>query len=170
MKLGALQLTPLTDFPAVLAGDALPELIVAAARRQDLRPSESTVLVVAQKIVSKSEGRLVALDDVEVTDEARALARESGKDARLVSLILQEARAVLRVRKGLIIVEHRTGHILANAGIDASNVGAIDDEKGEHVLLWPADPDASARALSEALGEAFGQSIPVVINDSLGRP
>lgn len=170
MKLGGLQLTPLTDFPAVLAGDALPELIVAAARRQDLRPSESTVLVVAQKIVSKSEGRLVALDDVEVTDEARALARESGKDARLVSLILQEARAVLRVRKGLIIVEHRTGHILANAGIDASNVGAIDDEKGEHVLLWPADPDASARALSEALGEAFGQSIPVVINDSLGRP
>ena len=152
-------------------GDVLAELIVACVRRQSLCAGNSVpVLVVAQKVVSKAEGRLVFLRDVEVTDEARRLAEESGKDPRVVELILQESQSVIRVRPGLIIVEHRTGHILANAGIDTSNTG-IDAVKGdEAVLLWPEDPDASARALSEAVSQALGCHVPVVINDSLGRP
>ena len=168
---GALHLTPLEDFPAVKAGDVLAELIVAAVSRQALRADDSVpVLVVAQKVVSKAEGRLVYLRDVEVSDDARRLAEEAGKDPRVVELILQESQSVIRVRPGLIITEHRTGHILANAGIDASNTG-VDAASGDDVvLLWPRDPDASARALSEAVSRALGYHVPVVINDSLGRP
>ena len=108
--------------------------------------------------------------DVEVSEDARRLAEEAGKDPRVVELILQESQSVIRVRPGLIITEHRTGHILANAGIDASNTG-VDAASGDDVvLLWPQDPDASARALSEAVSGALGYHVPVVINDSLGRP
>lgn len=152
-------------------GDLLAELIVAGVRRQSLCAGDSVpVLVVAQKVVSKAEARLVFLRDVEVRDEARRLAEEAGKDPRIVELILQESKSVIRVRSGLIIAEHRTGHILANAGIDTSNTG-IDAVKGdEAVLLWPEDPDASARALSKAVSHALGYHVAVVINDSLGRP
>lgn len=99
------------------------ELILSATTRQGLVPEPSSVVVIAQKVVSKAEGRLVCLDAVKVTPEARELAKETGKDDRLVTLILQESKALIRVRPGLIIAEHRTGHILANAGIDSSNVG-----------------------------------------------
>jgi len=133
-------------------------------------PEPSSVVVIAQKVVSKAEGRLIRLDTVKVTPEARTLAQETGKDDRLVTLILQESKALIRVRPGLIIAEHRTGHILANAGIDSSNVGVTDDDAGSHVLLWPEDPDGSASKLSAYLTEALGFTVPVVINDSLGRP
>ena len=153
------------------AGDELAELIVAGVLRQSLRAGDSVpVLVVAQKVVSKAEGRLVFLRDVEVTDDARRLAEETGKDPRVVELILRESQSVIRVRPGLIIAEHRTGHILANAGIDASNTGVGAVSGDEAVLLWPENPDASARALSEAVSQALGYHVPVVINDSLGRP
>ena len=152
-------------------GDELAELIVAGVLRQSLRAGDSVpVLVVAQKVVSKAEGRLVFLRDVEVTDDARRLAEETGKDPRVVELILRESQSVIRVRPGLIIAEHRTGHILANAGIDASNTGVGAVSGDEAVLLWPENPDASARALSEAVSQALGYHVPVVINDSLGRP
>jgi coenzyme F420-0:L-glutamate ligase/coenzyme F420-1:gamma-L-glutamate ligase len=155
----------------VRVGDELAELIVAGVLRQSLRAGDSVpVLVVAQKVVSKAEGRLVFLRDVEVTDDARRLAEESGKDPRVVELILRESQSVIRVRPGLIIAEHRTGHILANAGIDASNTGVDAVSGHEAVLLWPEDPDASARALSKAVSQALGYHVPVVINDSLGRP
>ncbi|MEL0161757.1 MAG: coenzyme F420-0:L-glutamate ligase, partial [Halieaceae bacterium] len=117
MSSGPLQLTALQDFPLVSAGDDLAEMIVHAMQRQDLTPDASGVLVVAQKIISKSEGRLVNLADVRVTEEAASLAADAQKDPRLVTLILQESRAVIRIRPGLVIAEHRTGHILANAGI-----------------------------------------------------
>tara|TARA_Y100000385_G_scaffold182112_1_gene188081 strand:- start:516 stop:1247 length:732 start_codon:yes stop_codon:yes gene_type:complete len=154
----------------VAAGDSLGALILSAITGQGLVPEPSSVVVIAQKVVSKAEGRLVCLDSVKVTPEARELAQETGKDGRLVTLILQESKALIRVRPGLIIAEHRTGHILANAGIDSSNVGVTDDEAGSHVLLWPEDPDASAKSLSSYLSEALGFAVPVVINDSLGRP
>ncbi|MEK9655429.1 MAG: coenzyme F420-0:L-glutamate ligase [Halieaceae bacterium] len=171
MTAGALHLTPLEGFPAVRAGDGLAELIVAGVLRQSLRAGDSMpVLVVAQKVVSKAEGRLVFLRDVEVTDDARRLAEETSKDPRVVELILRESQSVIRVRPGLIIAEHRTGHILANAGIDASNTGVGAVSGDEAVLLWPENPDASARALSEAVSQALGYHVPVVINDSLGRP
>ncbi|MDC6472084.1 coenzyme F420-0:L-glutamate ligase [Luminiphilus sp.] len=170
MKAGPLQLTPLQDFPAVAAGDSLGALILSAITRQGFMPEPSSMVVIAQKVVSKAEGRLIRLDTVKVTPEARTLAQETGKDDRLVTLILQESKALIRVRPGLIIAEHRTGHILANAGIDSSNVGVMDDEAGSHVLLWPEDPDGSASKLSAYLTEALGFTVPVVINDSLGRP
>ena len=170
MKPGTLQLSPLRDFPAVLSGDSLGELVVSGTRAQDITPDASSVLIVAQKVVSKAEGRRVRLADVDVTAKARELARLTGKDPRLVTLILSESRSIVRTRPGLIIAEHHTGHILANAGIDGSNVGDAGGSGGETVLLWPEDPDASARALARHLGEAFGMPVPVIISDSLGRP
>ncbi len=171
MAAGELHLTPLDGFPAVRPGDVLAELIVSNVRRQSLRADDGVpVLVVAQKVVSKAEGRVVCLQDVEVSDDALRLAKETGKDPRVVELILQESRSVIRVRPGLIITEHRTGHIAANAGIDASNTGVAAETGDEVVLLWPRDPDASARKLSETVSQALGYHVPVVINDSLGRP
>ena len=170
MKAGPLHLTPLQEFPAVAAGDSLGALILSATTRQGFMPEPSSVVVIAQKVVSKAEGRLIRLDTVKVTPEGRKLAQETGKDDRLVTLILQESKTLIRIRPGLIIAEHKTGHILANAGIDSSNVGVRGDDAGGHVLLWPEDPDASASKLSAYLTEALGFTVPVVINDSLGRP
>ena len=132
------------------------------------QPPVGAVLVIAQKVVSKAEGRLVHLRDVVVTAEARTLAEATQKDPRLVTLILQESRSVIRTRPGLIITEHRTGHILANAGIDSSNVGAKG--QSESVLLWPENPDASARNCRFVYRRHWIRPVPVLINDSLGRP
>ena len=165
---GALQLSPLPDFPAVEAGDVLADLVITSTRQSGYLPPFGAVLVIAQKVVSKAEGRLVHLRDVVVTAEARTLAEATQKDPRLVTLILQESRSVIRTRPGLIITEHRTGHILANAGIDSSNVGAKG--QSESVLLWPENPDASARNLSLRLSAVLDRPVPVLINDSLGRP
>jgi coenzyme F420-0:L-glutamate ligase/coenzyme F420-1:gamma-L-glutamate ligase len=170
VKPGTLQLCPLRDFPAVMPGDSLGDLVVSGTRAQNIMPDASSVLIVAQKVVSKAEGRRVRLADVDVTAEARELAHLTGKDSRLVTLILSESRSIIRTRPGLIIAEHYSGHILANAGIDGSNVGVTDESDGESVLLWPENPDASARALARHLGEAFGLPVPVIISDSLGRP
>ena len=153
-----------------MPGDSLGELVVSGTRAQNIKPNASSVLIVAQKVVSKAEGRRVRLADVDVTVEARELAHLTGKDSRLVTLILSESRSIIRTRPGLIIAEHHSGHILANAGIDGSNVGRTHDSDGESVLLWPDNPDASARALARHLGEAFGLPVPVIISDSLGRP
>ena len=165
-----LQLSPLRDFPAVLPGDSLGELVAQATRAQGITPDASSVLIVAQKVVSKAEGRRVKLADVDVTAEALELAHLTGKDPRLVTLILSESRSIIRTRRGLIIAEHHSGHILANAGIDGSNVGVTDESDGESVLLWPENPDASANTLARYLSEAFGLPVPVIISDSLGRP
>jgi coenzyme F420-0:L-glutamate ligase/coenzyme F420-1:gamma-L-glutamate ligase len=116
------------------------------------------VLAVAQKIVSKAEGRSIALASVEPSAAARELAEQTGKDARLVELILSESERVVRARPNLIIVKHRLGFVMANAGIDQSNIGADG-----HALLLPRDPDGSAAALAARLG------LPVVITDSFGR-
>ena len=124
----------------------------------------SDVLVVAQKIVSKAEGRLVRLNGVEVSAEADALAATVRKDPRLVALILGESRRVVRALPGLLIVEHRLGFIMANAGIDQSNVGE------GCALLLPVDPDASAVALAVRIEALCGVRPAVVINDSFGRP
>jgi coenzyme F420-0:L-glutamate ligase / coenzyme F420-1:gamma-L-glutamate ligase len=128
------------------------------------------VLVLAQKIVSKAEGRQVALDSVTPSAHALELSKETGKDARFVELILNEATEIVRVRSNLIIVRHRLGLVLANAGIDQSNVG--DGEgygKEQQVLLLPLDPDASAAGLREAIFAATRARIAVIIIDSLGR-
>ncbi|HSG89501.1 MAG TPA: coenzyme F420-0:L-glutamate ligase [Pseudomonadales bacterium] len=169
-----LQLLPLAGIPLVAEGDDLVALLLDALGRDDLSLRDGDVLVIAQKIVSKSEGRLVRLADVTPGAEALALAEETAKDPRLVQLILDESVKVVRKRTspapgvpGVIIVEHRRGWVHANAGIDQSNVRA--GEPGEYALLLPVDPDASAQRLREALEKHFGCRLGVVINDSAGR-
>ena len=154
----ALSLTALPGLPMVRPGDDLAGLLAAGMARAGLTPQPGDVLAIAQKIVSKAEGRSVALESVTPSAAARRLAVETEKDPRVVELILSESRRVVRARPNLIIVEHRLGFVMANAGIDQSNVG----EEG-HALLLPVDPDASAAALAARLG------LPVVITDSFGR-
>jgi coenzyme F420-0:L-glutamate ligase/coenzyme F420-1:gamma-L-glutamate ligase len=125
------------------------------------------VLVIAQKVVSKAEGRYVRLADVVPGARARELATVTGKDARLIELILAEATEVLRAQRGLLIVRHRLGLVMANAGIDRSNVAAGADER---VLLLPQDPEASAAALRAALAARAGTACGLIISDSFGRP
>jgi coenzyme F420-0:L-glutamate ligase / coenzyme F420-1:gamma-L-glutamate ligase len=162
-----LELIPLLGFPLVEPGDDLAQLIFDALRDNELCLCEGDVLVVAQKIVSKAENRYVRLADVSVSAAALALAQQADKDPRQVQLILQESREVLRVRPGVIIVEHRNGYVHANAGIDKSNI--VRDADDPRVLLLPLDPDASARALRSGLA-ALGAIAPqVIINDSVGR-
>ncbi|HVM80629.1 MAG TPA: coenzyme F420-0:L-glutamate ligase [Stellaceae bacterium] len=163
-----LTLHPLWGLPLVKPGDDLPALIVAAMARNSLAPAERDVLVVAQKIVSKAEGRFVDLATVRPSEQAMALAQEVDKDPRLVEVILSESRRVVRRRKGVLIVEHRLGFVMANAGVDRSNVAPSGE--GERVLLLPRDPDASAAALRARLVAHFGVEMAVVINDSFGRP
>jgi coenzyme F420-0:L-glutamate ligase / coenzyme F420-1:gamma-L-glutamate ligase len=159
-----LQLFALPGIPLVRRGDDLAGLILQALKRCELALAQGDVLVIAQKIVSKSEGRYVELSAVHPSPRAAELAELTGKDPALVEVILRESREVLRVRKGLIIVEHRLGYVLANAGVDASNVG---DER--QVLLLPADPDASCDRLRAAIRAATGTEVGVLINDSWGR-
>jgi coenzyme F420-0:L-glutamate ligase/coenzyme F420-1:gamma-L-glutamate ligase len=160
-------LTALTGLPAIAAGAPLAELIFAAAQADGLQFQDHDILVVAQKIVSKVEGRLVRLQDVSPGARAQALAASTGKDPRLVELILSESRDIVRTRPGLIIVEHRLGFVMANAGIDASNVGRAPEEAC--VLLLPADPDASAARLRTAIRALSACDVGVVIADSFGR-
>ena len=163
-----LTLYPLSGLPLVKPGDDLAGLIAAVLTRDSILPAERDVLVVAQKIVSKAEGRFVDLASVRPSAQAQALAQEVQKDPRLVEVILSESRRVVRRRPGVLIVEHRLGFVMANAGVDRSNVGPA--EEGERVLLLPRDPDASAAALRTRLAAALGVDMAVVINDSFGRP
>jgi coenzyme F420-0:L-glutamate ligase/coenzyme F420-1:gamma-L-glutamate ligase len=163
----SLLLTALEDIPTVTSGADLSTLISIAAKRTGVTLRDDDLLVVAQKIVSKAEGRLVHLSDVQPSGRARELARHCEKDPRVVDLILQESSAVLRCRPGVIIVAHRLGFVLANAGIDSSNVEARAGE--EAVLLLPADPDASAERIRAVLQRIHGVEVGVIINDSFGR-
>jgi coenzyme F420-0:L-glutamate ligase / coenzyme F420-1:gamma-L-glutamate ligase len=161
-------LTPLSGIKLVEPGDNLGAITVAALRDNGVVPEDGDVLVVAQKIVSKAEGRFVDIATVEPSERAIALAAEVDKDPRFVEVVLSESKRVVRHRPGLLIVEHRLGFVMANAGIDHSNVAA--EEGGERVLLLPVDPDGSARALRQHLSSAFGADIGVIISDSFGRP
>ena len=159
----------LQGIPRVRPGDDLAGLIWQALERASIRLEPGDVIVVTQKIVSKAEGRHVNLTTVEPSPRAEALSRETGKDARLVEVILGESRSVLRTRPGLIIVEHRLGFVCANAGVDHSNVESPDGSAGEWVLRLPEDPDHSAAELRRALGSHAGVAPAVLIADSHGR-
>ena len=150
----------LAGVPEIAKGDDLAALLVASAG--ELAPGD--VLVVAHKVVSKAEGRTVALERVQPSERAVALAAEHGKDARLVEVILRESESIVRSRPGVLICRTPHGLVCANAGVDTSNAGT----PGELVLL-PADPDASARALRAAIGALTGVAPAIVIADSFGR-
>ncbi len=160
----ALSFIPLPGIGAIREGDDLAQILLDALARAGLAPANGDVLAITQKIVSKAEGRTRRLGAVTPSPAAVALARETRKDPRLVELILQESRGIVRTRADLVIVEHRLGLVLANAGIDRSNVTGDDDM----VLLLPLDPDASARHVRERVREA-GAEIGVIITDSVGR-
>ncbi len=162
-----LGLLAVPNIPMVRPGDDLARLIAHAAAEADMALTEGDVIVIAQKIVSKAEGRYAALSSVAPGPEAVALARETDKDPRMVELILGESRSVVRHRPGVIIVEHRLGFVMANAGIDSSNVEP--DDSGARVLLLPEDPDGSAARLRDALRTITGVTCAVIINDSVGR-
>ena len=161
-------LTALSGIKLVERGDNLGAITVVALRDNRLVPKDGDVLVVAQKIVSKAEGRFVDIATVEPSERAIALAAEVDKDPRFVEVVLSESKRVVRHRPGLLIVEHHLGFVMANAGIDHSNVAAEDG--AERVLLLPVDPDGSAKALRQHLLSAFGVGIGVIISDSFGRP
>ncbi len=163
----SLSLTGVTSVPLIEPGDDLTEILAAALRAEDIGAAENDVLVVCQKIVSKAEGRYVRLSEVTPSARARELAAITEKDPRLVELVLSESSEVVRAAKGRLIVAHRLGFVVANAGIDQSN---IRQEPGqEQALLLPVDPDASARALRQGLRARLGIDLGIVINDSFGR-
>jgi coenzyme F420-0:L-glutamate ligase/coenzyme F420-1:gamma-L-glutamate ligase len=161
-----ISLTALEGIPEVTPGDDLAALIAAALAAAGIGLENGDVLVVTQKVVSKTEGRVVDLATVSPRAEAQAWAEQWGKDARQVELVLRESAEVLRMAPGgLIISRTRHGLVCANAGVDLSNVGS-----GDLATLLPVDPDASARALRDRLGELAGAQPGVVISDSFGRP
>lgn len=164
----ALGLFALSEVPLVAPGDDLASLIAASLRRGGPMPKPRDVLVVAQKIVSKAEGRYVDLATVQPSSRALQLAEETQKDPRAVEVILSESVRVVRSRPGLLVCEHRLGFIMANAGVDRSNLAPRDGT--ERVLLLPRDPDASAEALRARLMAEFDIDMAIVINDSFGRP
>ncbi|MCC6171555.1 MAG: coenzyme F420-0:L-glutamate ligase [Gammaproteobacteria bacterium] len=169
MSGSTLALQALPGLPEVLPGCDLARLLCEAAARADAPFASGEVLVVAQKIVSKAEGRFLDLRQVEPSAAARELAARVRKDPRFVEVVLRESSAVVRAAANVLITRHRLGHVMANAGIDRSNVPA-GEAGAERILLLPVDPDASARALRAAIGAATGARIGVVISDSFGRP
>jgi coenzyme F420-0:L-glutamate ligase/coenzyme F420-1:gamma-L-glutamate ligase len=161
-------LIPLVGIKLVEPGDDLAGIAVAAFAANGVVPEAGDVLVVAQKIVSKAEGRYVDVTTVEPSERAIALAAEVDKDPRFVEVVLSESKRVVRHRPGLLIVEHRLGFVMANAGIDHSN---LSTQAGtERVLLLPEDPDGSARSMREHIRHSFGTDIAIIVSDSFGRP
>lgn len=170
-----LVLAALPDIPLIREGDDLPGLILEGLARASIDLQDNDLLAVAQKIISKAEGRSIDLRSVQPSLKAEQIAAETQKDARLVELILKESVKILRMRKKLIIVEHRLGYVCANAGIDSSNVREMDDneamagEQSNFVLLLPEDPDKSARALRDGIRRSAQINVGVLIIDSHGR-
>jgi coenzyme F420-0:L-glutamate ligase / coenzyme F420-1:gamma-L-glutamate ligase len=163
---GGMSVVPLLGMPMFAPGMSVASEVHAAAQRMGEAIGAGDVVVVAQKIVSKTEGRLLRLGGVVPTDAARELAAKSGREPEFAQLILNESIEILRATPAAVIARHRCGHVLANAGIDASNVEGGD---ADTVLLWPEDADASARAIRADLARLCGAKPAVVIADSLGR-
>lgn len=167
MRSNAVEILAVPGIPLVRKDDDLVALIAEGLAQGGIVPREGDVFVLAQKIVSKAEGRIVDLASVEPSAQAIELAASVQKDPRLVELILSESVRVVRARPGLLIVEHRLGFVMANAGVDQSNVAAPGEP--QRALLLPVDPDGTAAKLKERLSQRFGVPVAVIINDSFGR-
>lgn len=161
----SLILSSLENIPLIRQGDNLADIVLNATNFALL---DNDIFVLAQKIVSKSEGRMVNLADVKPSERAVELSQKTEKDARLVELMLQESNEVVRFRKNVIVVEHKLGFICANAGIDHSNVLGDGDNK-DVVLLLPENPDKSAKQIRDAIKQKTNKNIGVMIIDSHGR-
>jgi coenzyme F420-0:L-glutamate ligase/coenzyme F420-1:gamma-L-glutamate ligase len=157
-----LEIWPVTGLPEVRPGDDLASMIVDAVVADPLRDRD--VVVVAQKVVSKSEGRVVALSTVVPSERAVRMAEEAGKDPRALEVVLRETKAIVRWERGVLIAETHHGFVCANAGVDRSNAGAPDS-----VVLLPVDPDASAARLRDAIRATTGCDVGVLVTDTFGR-
>ncbi len=164
-----LTVSPLIGIPLIRQGDDLADILVNSLRETGVTLEDNDILVLAQKIISKAEGRGINLASVSPSQRAKDIARQSGKDPRIVELILTESNEILRIRTGTIIVEHKLGFVCANAGIDHSNVAGEGRDGEEYVLLLPLDPDESARQIRNRLQRSTGKKIGVMIVDSHGR-
>src|SRR6266403_2131447 len=162
---GEVRLLPVAVSGEICAGESLCAKLLTAARSLGLRFQDGDILVVKHKVVSKTEGALVALDEVRPSAASRVWARRYGLDARVTELALRESRRVVRRKRGVLITETRHGFVCANSGVDVSNVNG-----GNHALLLPEDPDRSATQLHHELKKRLKLSIPVIITDSFGRP
>jgi len=165
----SLALTELTGFPMIKPGDNLAAIIFDLCRMNDISIQDDDVFVLAQKVVSKAEGRMVNLSTVTAGEKARELGKVCDKDPRMMELVLQESSEVLRTRPGTIIVQHKLGFVCANAGIDHSNVRGEWGNPEDWVLLLPEQPDRSAREIGEELERLSGKRLGVIIIDSHGR-
>ena len=159
-----LTLIPVDGLPEIRPGDDLVGLLLGALRTTGRALVQGDVLALAQKVVSKAEGRIRKLADVVPGPEARRMAAESGKDAKSLQVVLDETVRIVRWQRGVLIVETRHGFVCANAGVDHSNAGARDT-----VVLLPIDPDASAGRIRQRLLAETGVDVPVVITDTFGR-
>lgn len=161
------ELIALDHFPLVEPGDDLAALILDCLQKNHLSLQDKDVIVLAQKIVSKSENRYVELDSITPSAAAVELARKTNKDPRAMEVLLGESREILKTRTNVVIVEHNNGYVHANAGMDQSN---ISHRQKERLLLLPKNPDESAARLRDALRQRSGVEVAIVINDSFGRP
>ncbi len=164
----SISLTAVPHIPHMQPGDNVAEVILQALQTAALHLQNGDVIVIAQKIVSKAEGRFVNLADVVPSRRAQEVAEQTAKDPRVVELILQESDEISRMRPGALIVRHRLGFTSANAGIDRSNVAQSGG--AETVLLLPVAPDSSAQAIQEAIQGQTGMRVGVVVSDTHGRP
>ena len=162
-----IQIIPVLGLLEIRAGDDIAEMLVEHLTNEKMEFYTGDVLVVTQKIVSKAENRFIDLATIIPSTEAVTLSAEVNKDAALVELVLRESSAIVRKAANVLITRHRLGHVMANAGIDASNIGAGNSGK---VLLLPQDPDASAARIADVCERGFGFRPGVVISDSFGRP
>jgi coenzyme F420-0:L-glutamate ligase/coenzyme F420-1:gamma-L-glutamate ligase len=161
----SITLTAIEGIPMIRAGDDLPALIAAAFDHTGYRPERGDIIVVCQKVVSKAEGMMIDLREIQPSVFAQNLARKWEKDPRAVELVLRQTDRIVRNDRGVIIVETGPGWVCANAGIDESN--SLDDHSA---ILLPVDPDASARNIRDAMRARYGVDIAVVITDTFGRP
>ena len=159
-----LSIIPVRGIPDIKKGDDLGKLLVTRLKEQGDEFQQGDIAIVSQKIVSKSEGRVVSLSKIAPSDFAKTIANSSGKDPREIEVILRETRKIIRMRGGHLITETKHGFICANAGVDQSNVG-----NGDSVTLLPQDSDGSADRIRKTIHEITGRIVPVIITDTFGR-
>lgn len=164
-----LTLTPLDNIPLIKPGDNLIDIIWQALNQHSIQLISGDIIVIAQKIVSKAENRTINLTEISPSEKAIKISRQVEKDPRFIELVLRESREILRMRPGLIIVEHKNGFICANAGIDHSNVDTAWGNSEDWVLLLPKDADASADTIRNGLEQISKKKLGVLIIDSHGR-
>ena len=161
--------TPLKGIPLINKGDDIPKIIISSLHNDKIILKDNDIIVITQKIISKSEGRLVNLNEIIVSEKAKRLSQISDKDPRLIELIVRESNEIIRATKKHLIVEHRLGFICANAGIDHSNVFSEEGDPEDFYLLLPENPDKSANRIQKKIKRITGKKTGILIIDSHGR-